>query len=249
MSFALSITVDVDGEAGLPHGGRDHGDRLTSRSERVYGIARGLPRLVALLADFDARATFYVPGITALRHAEAIVALVAAGHEIGHHGHRHLVTPELTETEERSEVRDGLEALVAVIGTRPLGYRSPGWELTPVTRQALHDHGFAWDSSLMGDDRPYWMDGLLELPVHWALDDAPYFDHAVDPAGLERAWRSELWHAACEDRPLTCTLHPEILGRAHRLDVLRSLLDYASELRAPVRTHGELHRAECAARR
>ena len=26
----------------------------------------------------------------------------------------------------------------------------------------------------MGDDRPYLHDGLLELPVHWSLDDWPH---------------------------------------------------------------------------
>ena len=26
----------------------------------------------------------------------------------------------------------------------------------------------------MGDDRPYVYDGLLELPVHWSLDDWPH---------------------------------------------------------------------------
>ena len=35
-------------------------------------------------------------------------------------------------------------------------------------------HGF-YDSSLMGYDHPYTIDGVTELPVQWTTDDAIYF--------------------------------------------------------------------------
>ncbi|HEX8101234.1 MAG TPA: polysaccharide deacetylase family protein, partial [Solirubrobacteraceae bacterium] len=151
----VSVTVDVDGEAGLPDGGRGHAGRLTSRSERVYGIARGLPRILRLLAEHGVDATFYVPGVTAQRHPDAVAAILAGGHEIGHHGHHHLRTDTLAARAERTELLDGLDALHAAGAPRPRAYRSPGWELTPVTLAALGELGFEADSSLMGDDRPY----------------------------------------------------------------------------------------------
>ena len=99
----------------------------------------------------------------------------------------------------------------------------------------------AFDSSLMGDDRPYALEcGLIELPVHWALDDAPHFEHTTDPAGLLAVWRAELCAARAEDRHTTITCHPEILGRAHRVDVLRRVLDAALGLALPIVTHGEV---------
>jgi peptidoglycan/xylan/chitin deacetylase (PgdA/CDA1 family) len=149
----------------------------------------------------------------------------------------------LSPAEQRAEIRDGLAALAA-LGPRPLGYRAPGWELTPATAELLGEHGFAWDSSLMGDDRPYLISAgartLVELPVHWSLDDAPYFAAAPDGAGLWPAWRRELELACAEDRPLTVTLHPEILGRGARVDALRTTLSRARELGMPVLTHGAL---------
>ena len=239
----VSITVDVDGEAGLPEGGLGHADRLTSRSERAYGIARGLPRILDLLAAAGARATFYVPGATALDHPDAVAAILAGGHEIGHHGHHHLMTAGLDPARERGELVDGLAALREVAGVRPGGYRSPGWELTPLTLALLGDHGFAWDSSLMGDDRPYAISAgertLVELPVHWSLDDAPHFAAGGDPERLLAAWAAELRGASQEHRHVTFTLHPEILGRGRRLDVLARLLEVAAELGAPLLTHEE----------
>lgn len=240
----VSITVDVDGEAGLPDGGRGHAQRLTSRSERTYGIHRGLPRILELLAEHAVRATFYVPGITAERHPGAIAAVLAGGHEVGHHGHHHLRTDALAARAERAELLEGLDALAAAGAPRPRAYRSPGWELTPVTLAALGELGFEADSSLMGDDRPYRIAAghqeLVELPVHWALDDAPHFERSTDPAGLLAAWRAELSRAVAEGNHLTYTLHPEILGRPHRLDVLRRLLEDVRAAAVPVVAHGEL---------
>ena len=241
--MTLSITVDVDGEAGLHDGGRGHADRLTSRSERIYGITRGLPRILAALEGAGAPATFYVPGATALRHPEALAAITAEGHEIGHHGHHHLLSPGLSAAEQRAELTDGLAALESTTGRRPRGYRSPGWELTPATLDLLAALGFAYDSSLMGDDRPYAIASgdaaIVELPVHWSLDDAPHFAATTDPAGLLAVWLAECRAAHAERRHVTYTLHPDILGRPHRLDVLRRLLDLAAQLGVRAVTHAE----------
>ena len=242
-SAALAITVDVDGEAGLPDGGRDHGHRLSSRSERTYGILRGLPRILGVLGEWGAPATFYVPGVTALRHPDELRGVLEQGHELGHHGHTHRRPDTLTGAEQRAEIEEGLGAL-AQLGATVAGYRAPGWELTAATLALLAGHGFRFDSSLMGDDRPYVLaEGLVELPVHWSLDDAPYFAAATDPAALERVWHRELELAAAERRVLTLTLHPEILGRPHRADVLRRVLDDAHRLGVQPLTHAAIARS------
>jgi len=231
----IAITVDVDGEAGL---GEGFALRLSSRSERVYGLVRGLPRVLAVLEEFDAAATFYVPGVTALAWPDEIGELVRRGYEIGHHGHTH-TRPDLV-SDARGEIEDGLAALTS-LGAQVRGYRAPCWELSPATLDLLPEH-FEWDSSLMGDDRPYRLEnGVLELPVHWSLDDAPYFPG--DIRALEHAWRSELAVAAAEVRPLTLTLHPEILGRGYRIDALRRVLDDAGRLGMATITHAALARS------
>jgi peptidoglycan-N-acetylglucosamine deacetylase len=235
---ALAVTVDVDGEAGLPGGGAGYEHRLTPRSERVYGVTRGLERVLAALREYEAAATFYVPGVTASRHPDEIRALAAVG-EVGHHGHTHVGPSELDAAEQRREIDAGLAALAA-LGIEPRGYRAPAWELTDTTLAVLAERGFLWDSSLMGDDRPYMVGGLVELPVHWTLDDVPFF--AADPGGdgLVRVWTREVELAAAEARPVTLTLHPEILGRPHRVDLVRRVLDHAAARGVPTVTHGEL---------
>jgi peptidoglycan/xylan/chitin deacetylase (PgdA/CDA1 family) len=244
MGAQLSITVDVDGAAGLPGGGVGYEHRLSCWSERTYGLTAGLPRILAALEEVGARATFYVPGVTAERHPDDIAALAGTAHELGHHGHTHRFPCDLDAAAQRAEIADGSDALECVAGLRPRGYRAPGWELTRATLEALLDAGFTFDSSLMGDDRPYLVEAggrqLVELPVHWALDDAPHFAHTTDPAGLCAVWLAELAAAGGEGRHVTVTCHPEILGRAHRVDVLRRLLDAAVRDEVPIVTHGEV---------
>lgn len=232
---ALAVTVDVDGEAGLV----GEGHSLSARSERRYGAGPGLRRVLGALDEFGVPATFYVPGVTAQRHADAVLAIAARGHEVGHHGHTHRRPAGLSEGEQRAEIEHGLAAL-AGLGVAPRGYRAPAWELTEVTLALLGEHGFTHDSSLMDADRPYALGGLVELPVHWTLDDAPYFAAGPGDESLARVWRQELDLACEEARPLTVTLHPEILGRPHRLDLLRRVLEHAARRGIPAVTHAEL---------
>src|SRR4051794_22011334 len=87
---AVSLTFDVDAESGWLGEGEAYERRLSTLSEGRYGIVRGLPRLLEILERTGVSATFYVPGDTAERHTEALLGVVEAGHEIGHHGHMHL---------------------------------------------------------------------------------------------------------------------------------------------------------------
>jgi peptidoglycan/xylan/chitin deacetylase (PgdA/CDA1 family) len=226
--MSVSVTVDVDGLAGLAcrPGGPWEG-RLTSRSEHEF-VWRGLERVLAVLERFRARATFYVPGATVLEDPGVFAELLAAGHEIAHHGFAHLPT---TSADEREELQRGIDAL-AMINVTPAGYRSPGWELTPLTLSLLPELGFVWDSSLMGDERPYRLGSLIELPVHWRLDDVPYWTRLADPRDVLAIWTAEHDHA---DGHITYTIHPELTGRGHRLTLLQGLLDHIG----PTITHGE----------
>jgi peptidoglycan-N-acetylglucosamine deacetylase len=248
---AISLTFDVDAESVWLAESPDYAGRLTTLSEARYGIVRGLPRLLDLLAGYGIPATFYVPGETAERYPTAVRAVAAAGHEVAHHGHRHLRSDRVDAAAQRDEIERGTAALGDLLGNAPAGYRSPSWELTPETFALLAEHGFLWDSSCMGDDRPYLEEygghALLELPVHWSLDDWPFYGWTVDaggqladPAVVGAVWAAELDSAVAERRSTTFTMHPEVIGRPHRLAGLRRLLDAAGDRGVWFATHGEV---------
>lgn len=249
---AVSITFDVDAECGFLCEGEEYARRLTTLSEARFGPVRGLPRILALLDEHAVPATFYVPGDTAERHGAAVGTILAAGHEIGHHGHLHLRSDRIGADEQRAEIERGFAALERTLGVRPRGYRSASWELTPETLALLGEFGFAYDSSCMGDDRPYVEEhdgvSILELPVHWSLDDWPSFYWGIDgggtlarPGDVLEVWLAELDAAVAEGRHVTFTMHPEIVGRSYRLPLLRGLLEAVRE-RSGVwaATHGQV---------
>ena len=231
---AVALTFDVDGEAAWLGEGPQNGRRLTLLSQSRFGPARGLGRILDLLAEFDIPATFYVPGHTADHHPDAMTAILAGGHEAGHHGYLHRSTDGLDAGGQRAELEAGLTAL-GRHGVRPAGYRSPGWELTPETLALLTELEFSYDSSLMADDRPYWQTSgtrpLLELPGHWSLCDWPYFGWTpyhggllADPAAVERIWLEEFESARPEHRAITYTMHPEAVGRGYLMQMLRRVI-------------------------
>src|SRR6478752_4462855 len=76
---AVSLTFDLDAEAGWIGTGRPYGRRLSALSEGRFGVVRGTPRLLDLLAQHQIQATFFVPGYTASLYPDTVRAIVAAG--------------------------------------------------------------------------------------------------------------------------------------------------------------------------
>jgi len=228
-SVAVALTFDVDAEAGWLCEGDQYKTRLTTLSEARFGITRGLPRVLSLLERHDVKATFFIPGETAERYPSAVHSIVDGGHELAHHGHAHLRSDRIDAAAQRREIEEALNTFEALGVPRPFGYRSPAWELTPETFALLNEFDFRYDSSCMGDDRPYhevWgRYTILELPVHWSLDDWPRYGWNIDlggvlgsPAAMHDEWFDEFESAAGEEggRSLVLTMHPEVIGRSYR---------------------------------
>ena len=215
----------------------------------------GVERILKLLDREGIPATFFVPGHTADTYPESVRAIVAAGHEVGHHGYLHENPVSLaSREEERAILERGLAALERVTGTRPVGYRSPAWDNSPHTIGLLLEYGFRYESSLMGHDfLPYWCrvgdvirpDGpyefgtsvdLVELPVSWILDDFPHFEYLrvgnrvspglSAPSKVEEIWRDEFgfMYREIAGGTFTLTMHPQVIGRGHRMLLLERLI-------------------------
>jgi peptidoglycan/xylan/chitin deacetylase (PgdA/CDA1 family) len=213
----------------------------------------GVRRILELLAEYEVQATFFIPGATALTYPQIVVAIREAGHEIGHHGWIHENPVNLNLDKERHILERGIEALETVTQERPLGYRSPSWENSPNTVNLLLEYGFEYESSLMGNDfEPYWVrtgdkwstdepyefgepTSLVEMPVAWHLDDWPWFEYIPGtPQGLHspstvlEVWKGEFafLYNQLKKGVLIITMHPQCIGRGHRLFMLKEFLDY-----------------------
>ena len=137
------------------------------------------------------------------------------------------------------------------MGTASKRYRSPSWEFSPATTGLLSKHGFRYSSNYMDDLRPYVHPDseLIELPIQWILDDAAYFwfsSSGMDwtrsitpPSTVREIWWAELDGIAALGGACIVTMHPQIIGRPHRLAFLEQFI-------TDVKARGDVWIATCA---
>ena len=237
MRSAFLFSVDVDAEAPWLWSHREGGlpDRLGALEQRRFGPREGLWRLTDMLEGFGVKGSFYVPSVVAELHPEILPRLHAMGHEIGLHGHLHELVAETSQDAFERALDRSLEVFHAQTGVVPTGFRSPAWEMTGAMIAALKTRGIRYDSSLMGHDHPYEIDGMTEIPVQWQIDDAIYFKFfggradKWPPSGareVEQSWRDEFDAGRRYGQLFTLTVHPWISGRAQRVAMLERLLGH-----------------------
>lgn len=231
---AVCLSFDVDAETwDLARGG----DAPVSLSAGEFGAKQGMPRILALLDRHAIPGSFYIPAVSAMLHPEIVPSITKSGrHEIGVHGWIHESLPALNNAaDEERLLNQSLEFLTKAIGKRPTGYRAPSWAFSRFTASQVARAGFLYDSSMMAMDVPYELvldgkpSGLIELPVEWILDDAPYFSRTgalPSPELIFRTYRDEFDAAYAEGSYYMLTMHPRVIGHRSRMNHLEELVAY-----------------------
>jgi peptidoglycan/xylan/chitin deacetylase (PgdA/CDA1 family) len=189
-----------------------------------------------LLRAAAIRASFFVPAWVAERYPESVKAIAGEGHEIGCHGDVHERVTDLERAREHAILKKSLEVLTPLAGRRPIGYRAPAWQFSPNTLDLVAAEGFHYSSNMMDGLRPYLHPpangrALVEIPVSWVLDDAPYFlftgQRALQPPGpVLQGWLAEFEGITAAGGVTNFTFHPQIIGRPSRLTCLHELIDH-----------------------
>jgi polysaccharide deacetylase family protein (PEP-CTERM system associated) len=125
--------------------------------------------LLDLLDSLEARATFFLLGMTVANYPELTREIVARGHEPASHGYAHARVYTQARDEFRADVERSIEAIERATGRRPSAYRAPAFSInrrTPWAYEVLAELGFGCDSSQY--DSPRIRDRLGGIP------DAPY---------------------------------------------------------------------------
>jgi peptidoglycan/xylan/chitin deacetylase (PgdA/CDA1 family) len=248
----VALTFDSDAISD----GIRRGDPPVQLSHGEFGPRVASPRILELRQRAQIPTTWFVPGHTLVTFPENTDAILAGGHELACHGWYHEDLSELTGKAQRAILERWVEAATRRTGVAPKGFRAPYWALGRKTLELVLDAGFAYDSSLMADDyRPYRVrlddrhsitkgsrfgteSALVEVPIYWALDDWPHFEPGLGRDGLSapskvlEIWLGELRyaHAHAPGGLLTLTMHPECIGRGHRMAILEQFIAEARSL-------------------
>jgi hypothetical protein len=141
---------------------KTHGDPAWER--RPSFLPTAVPRLLEAFGEHGLTTTVFVVGADVEREdgAKAVAEIHAAGHEVANHswGHEpwlHRYSPAELEAElVRTE-----DAITAAGAPRPVGFRGPGFSLTPRLVRLLDERGYAYDTTSL----PTWI-GPLARAYH-----------------------------------------------------------------------------------
>ena len=236
---AVAISFDSDHETPALRDGEISPGRM---AQGEYGARRGVPRIMDLLDRFDIKASFYMPAVCALVRPEEANGYVEAGHELAVHGWIHERNTLLEYADELELIHRSIDTLESITGVRPVGIRTPSWDFSPHTLDVIREVGLQYDSSLMADDEPYELladgerTGVIEIPVEWIRDDAPYLMMEryqglrpyMAPRNLLQIWIDEFDVAYEEGGLFQLTLHPHYIGHRSRMLILEKLLEHIS---------------------
>ena len=234
---AVALSFDSDHETQTLRWGESSPGKL---SQGEFGSRVSIPRILRLLERYDIPATFFVPAVIAMLYPDEQRTIVGNGHEIGIHSWIHELNSALSPEVERDLQMRAADTLERISGQRPVGIRTPSWDFSLHTMAITREMGLLYDSSLMADDDPYEIlednqpTGVVELPVEWIRDDAPYW--AMDrftglrpytpPSGVLEVFVREFDGAYQEDGLFLLTMHPHVIGHRSRMQVLEELIQH-----------------------
>jgi peptidoglycan/xylan/chitin deacetylase (PgdA/CDA1 family) len=237
----IALTFDFDGESSLYFRRRlPMGEQQPALDTglRQFGPLVGMDRILDMVRQVGIPITVFIPGRIAEKYPDHVRRIAAAGHEIGLHGYDHERWGELGAEEEVDVMRRSLAVMEGLV-KGPFGFRSPAWALNDRSLDILIDLGVVYDSSLMQKDTVYLVETptgrrLPEVPVHWSLDDWPYYGFIpgsgravgpVAPSELMTLWYEEASGILAYGGTPSLTCHPQISGRAGRVIALRGLIE------------------------
>jgi peptidoglycan/xylan/chitin deacetylase (PgdA/CDA1 family) len=226
--IAVNVTADFD--AMLLR--RLLGEPPMQLAKGEFGGRVGIWRLLELFGSHGITATIFTPGRISELYPDAVRAAARAGHEVADHMWEHRVPRE--REIEAAHLRRTAAALERLTGRRPVGTRSRH------SQALLRAEGFLYTSEDVPDHRPHYLrdeeggGAMLNLPFHYAIDDAMFFSFAwlnteneaqrvTDPDRVFELW----WDAFRQQYEvggyLNICLHPFVSGRALRIAMLDRL--------------------------
>jgi len=148
-----TVTIDLDGAwcYRAIHGvAGAHDDAHDEDGDPI--LQEGLPRFLECCARLDVRATLFVVGRDLRRPAFArlIAQAAAAGHDVMSHSFGHAYDlADAAPAALDDDLGRARDAIAAVTGVVPRGFRAPGYTTSDALWGALLRAGFQWSSSVL----------------------------------------------------------------------------------------------------
>ncbi|MBL8381740.1 MAG: polysaccharide deacetylase family protein [Burkholderiales bacterium] len=201
--------------------------------QREYGNRVGVFRVLDALDRHGIRATVALGSAAAARCPQVVRECRARGYEfIGHGSHANrMLTGRMDEDQERAFIGAALDAVQDAAGLRPRGWHGQDFGESARTPRLLAEAGLDYVADWPNDDAPYPMRHgrpLISLPLQPEWDDV----QAMWLRRLPMERYAQLVASACTTlrgeggRVFCLSLHPWMIGQAHRIGQLRLALEH-----------------------
>ncbi len=203
------------------------------KAKGEFGGRVGVWRIMEMFDAEDVKVTLFTPGRICELYPEALKDVVANGHELADHMWEHEVYAD--PVVEDAHLTRALAALSAVQGKAITGTRSSH------TPALLKSKGLVYNSFTSASDMPFYeldsngQNPILQLPFHYALDDAMYFSfgwldtpndaqRVMDVDEVFEIWWSAFLQQYKQGGYVNFLLHPFVSGHAMRVDMIQRLI-------------------------
>ncbi|MFN0141462.1 MAG: polysaccharide deacetylase family protein [Pyrinomonadaceae bacterium] len=142
-----SLSLDLDNKWSYM---KTHGDAGWETFPSYLDVV--VPRTLEFLAERDLTITFFIVGQDAAleKNHAALRQIADAGHEIGNHSFNHEPWLHLYSKEElRGEFEKAEAAIGRVYDKKLVGFRGPGYSLSPAVLEVLAERGYEYDCSTL----------------------------------------------------------------------------------------------------
>ena len=170
-----ALTIDVEDyfqvSAFAPHIERSAWDTTPCR------IERNVDRILELLNERGAKATFFTLGWLAQRYPRLVRDISAQGHEVASHGQAHLRASDQVPAEFDIDIRTAKQLLEDIAGVAVRGYRAPSFSI---------GHGNLWAFDRIAAAGYQYSSSVYPVQHdHYGMPDAPRFPYRVGASLLE----------------------------------------------------------------
>jgi peptidoglycan/xylan/chitin deacetylase (PgdA/CDA1 family) len=198
-----------------------------------HGNRVGIFRILQLLDRHGLKATVAANAEACERFPYLVDAFRRRGYEFAAHGAavNRMITGRMPEAEERAAFADSIARVEKATGSRPRGWISQDYAASVRAPEILADLGMEYVADWPNDEQPYRMSsGLVSIPNQAEWDDMRLlWDRRMQmpryPEIVGEAFDRLHQDGAASGRFFGLNIHPWLLGAAHRIRYLESVVD------------------------
>lgn len=198
-----------------------------------YGLRVGFWRLKNVLDQHRVRATLGINAPVCDSYPIIVEESLRNNWEILAHGYEQRAIN--LEKDERLVIRKTIETIRDFSGRAPRGWMGPGLHETYDTPDILAEEGFEYVADWVNDDQPYPLrvksGSLIAVPYTVEVNDIVIYavQHHSSPEIYHRARDAfDTLYAEAADgaRFMGISMHPYVMGAAHRAKYLNKIIEY-----------------------